>query len=245
VGVEFFSSLVDEAIRKAGGQRMLAEKLELGLATVSAWRGEGLPRLDSFVKLLDYVGGDIRRALPGWEADAQGKALVEAPLLGRVAAGTARYSAEDGRTIVVSPQDFRRSRWYHCTRAPQSGRAIEWIQVDGASMEPEYPDGCLLACRPPADPANLPSGAHAILRTRAGDMTFKVVQFRGTGRNRELCAVPINRLYEVQFFPLGEVEIDWIVLGMFLHRVNDPTPARTGVLREGGGEPGEQGEVVA
>jgi hypothetical protein len=230
----WFQTFIDEAVIAEGGnESRLAERLGMkGTSQINRWRNGMEPKLGAAVEVIEALGGDIRRALPGWQPETA-QPLAEGMIIGRVAAGTARYSESDSTPVQFSPAPFLRSRWSPYTRTPQSGRRVEWIQVDGDSMEPDYLHGSLIACRPPRDPRELVDGVHAIIRNAAGDMTFKALHFRGTGRNREVVAVPLNRSHGLQFFPAAEVEIDWICLGMLDIRV-DRSAAGVPLLAETG-----------
>lgn len=234
---DWFKSWINAVIAAHGdNESRVADLLgHKGTSQVHRWALGQEPLLYKAADAFGKLGGDIRRALPDWEPD---HALTRPAgfIIGAVAAGTARFAAaEEPREVTVAPDSFLRSPWFAYTRAPESGRRIEWVQVSGDSMEPDYPNGSLLACRPPSNPRELPDGAHVILRTAAGDMTFKMAQFKGTGKHRQIIAIPLNRRHDVQFFDAAEVTIDWVCLGMIqLSILDGPSP---GLLRDG--MPGE------
>lgn len=74
ISLPWFHDLLLVAFEKAGkSHSTLAKQLGVSRQTIMAWEGTSLPRIDHFVVLVNYLGGDISRALPNYDpiADAR------------------------------------------------------------------------------------------------------------------------------------------------------------------------------
>lgn len=62
--------LIEKAVEKAGSTTALGAELGVSRPAVEKWlAGQGM-RAEVFISLLHYIGGDIRRALPDYDPDA-------------------------------------------------------------------------------------------------------------------------------------------------------------------------------
>jgi transcriptional regulator with XRE-family HTH domain len=66
----FFAAL-DAAKRKAGSRAALARALQTRHPTIMDWEEGAVPGVDKFLLLMEYIGGDIERALPGYDLTAE------------------------------------------------------------------------------------------------------------------------------------------------------------------------------
>lgn len=62
----WFYELLESAKTQAGSRSALARKLGMAPTGIIGWEEGGAPGADKLIALLDFMGGDIRRALPGW-----------------------------------------------------------------------------------------------------------------------------------------------------------------------------------
>lgn len=89
---EWFQKMLDDAKEKAGGSwDELADHLGVARGTVTGWAGEygRPPKMNDFLELLTYMGGNISRALPKWDP------YVEASVAVRQENGELRAEVED------------------------------------------------------------------------------------------------------------------------------------------------------
>jgi SOS-response transcriptional repressor LexA len=186
--------------------------------------GEGHnPTLATVEKLLRAIGGDIARALP---RDADGETLhingESMPVYGSVSAGRVDLAVEEVENIDAPSTLWRDSVYRALTTGP-----VHYLRVRGDSMEPDFPDGSLIACARP-NTAQLPDLTPVILR-HADDVTFKLFQRAG----KDVLAVPLNRSHPVQQFRLRDISVDYIVLGT-VTPYRQGTSASRRILRDNG-----------
>lgn len=203
----FHRLLVDHA-DKLGGQKALADKLGVGKSLVNSWLAGG--KVETALQIEEVVralGGDISRALPDYEPDAVGNITIE----GRVTANSQRYSSDDEKREVEGGLlgYLKTSKLFGLTTAPTC-----FIQVEGDSMAPDYPEGCLLVCRRPEASRDLPQNTPVIVSVDGGgDRNFKMLQ-RVDGYTN---LVPINvRSHDVQTFKTKDVRVEWVVIGRII-----------------------------
>ena len=71
--------LVRTAISTLGSQTELAKALDCSQSTISLWKsGESQPLSGAYLRMLDLIGGDISRALPGWKPESPDHKMIEA-----------------------------------------------------------------------------------------------------------------------------------------------------------------------
>lgn len=67
--------LVEEGKKNAGGYEQLAEIIGIKRQSLMGWTTGSSPRLFNFIKLLDFLGGDIARALPEYSHNEEAAKL--------------------------------------------------------------------------------------------------------------------------------------------------------------------------
>ena len=209
MGSQTIKSVVDQAIEQAKGVRGLAKQLGTSHSTVSGWTSGSCPSARLFEDMLKYLGGDIERALPDYDPETAPSMQV----LGRVAAGGEAVVYED--LELVHPQ---KDVWEHSSAAPLGFGPVQYMRVEGESMEPDYPRGCLIAVRRSTlKPWNVPHLSPVILVPKSAhdSATFKLVQVKRDANDKptQVLGVPINRSYDVLFWGPEEVGISHVVLG--------------------------------
>jgi hypothetical protein len=185
--------------------------------------GSGKPDILKAARVIEKIGGNIKRALPGWNPPDTTKLRAQLereyadrmePILhaGEVTGG--RMSATD-RSLSY-PEDrlsfldlWRESpMWPYFTKTEP---AIT-VTIRGTSMEPTYPDGCKIALgRYNGD--KLPQGAPCIFLTGVGDdaeRTFKL--YRSTTDN-VVIGWPLNPEHPPIIFR-RQPTIEYVVLGL-------------------------------
>lgn len=199
-------SLISLGIKKAGGNSTkLAEALGVSRTAVEKWMSGTEMRAGNFFGLLRYVGGDPDRALP----DYQPPVRAEVPVEGKVTATSGVFSSDNERRVVPGGLIglLKDSRLDSITHG-----APVYIQVNGNSMAPDYPDGSMLVCKRPTSLREMPHNAPVIARVD-GDLTFKYYQRSGNFVH----LFPINSTeHTVQTFEARKVEIDYVVVARFV-----------------------------
>jgi SOS-response transcriptional repressor LexA len=221
---KWFYEVLEAAKEKAGSRAALARALDTRHPTIMDWEEGSVPGLDKFLQLLDYAGGDISRALPGYQDEPQRPSIR---VYGRVSAGLVTLAQQEERVVEGEDGAWKSSVYRKLTHGP-----IIYLEVSGNSMEPEYPDGALLACAKPSQ-RSLPDLTPVIARVDES-ATFKLYRMSRDRSNRaEVELVPINRSYHIQRFAPSQVAIDYVVLGFinpWKHGVS--SEPRMPILRE-------------
>lgn len=130
-------------------------------------------------------------------------------LLGSVNAGTSTVAVEDPVWIDVDGMFSGVAVW------DVTEGDVALLRVLGSSMEPDFPDGSLIAVRRPR--FRPPDGTPVVLETENGSATLKLlyVQVDSKGEVRTVTGVPLNsREHGVQFFNPEDVRVSWVVLGL-------------------------------
>jgi SOS-response transcriptional repressor LexA len=168
----------------------------------------------SFVeKVLKKTGGDLSRALPDYD-EPEAKPPVEITIWGRVSAGPCTLASQEPETLPSQAHAWQRSRYRNLTR----GQVI-FLQVDGESMEPQFPNGSLLACAKPAT-RDLPDLTPIIARI-GEECTFKLYRPTTDRKgNPEIELLPLNRTYRTTRHNPRDITIDYIALGVLNPWVN-------------------------
>lgn len=223
----WFRPLLDSAKDKAGSRLALARKIGMSHPAIMEWEEGAVPGLDRFLELLEYVGGDISHALPGDPHPARGS---EVKVWGEVSAGNALVSEQHPEYIDALTLNWQESRAWSRTTGP-----VAYLRVRGDSMEPAYPDRCLIACRAPQPMMTIPQGWPAILQdVTTHEQTFKLhYEVRGKGGRPVVLGVPINNRHELVSFSKGRPIVNYLVLGKVQPFMGD-LPERGMILRDSG-----------
>lgn len=205
--MDWFYNCLTDYLKRVGTQKEAAYRLGVSQSMLSGYvRRDNVPSVAFADRLLREIGGDIRRALPDYEPD--GPPAQPLTVHGRVSAGRVNLAVEETHTFPSINDAWRESIYRQFTTGP-----VTYLTVHGDSMEPHYPDGCLLACARPAT-RELPDLTPVI--ARAGDgATLKLYRLgRDRRRQPEVELIPINfPQHDIQRFAPGAIEIDYIVLG--------------------------------
>ena len=204
----WFADAMVSALAQAGSVTALADKARIPRSSIDSWADGSLPNAEYVERILAFVGGDIRRALPGYEfrvgEDVAASMSVE--VLGQVAAGSVTMEGTKRYTVEVAGNSWRTSRFWPLTH----GRVV-FLEVAGDSMTPDYQPGSLIACRAPVDPRRLPDATPCIFREGADGSTFKLLR-RVKTRPETVVAEPLNRAHQI--IPVTDrTRIDYVVLG--------------------------------
>lgn len=203
----WFADAMVSALAQAGSVTALADKARIPRSSIDSWADGSLPNAEYVERILAFVGGDIRRALPGYEfrvGEDAGAMSVE--VLGQVAAGSVTMEGTKRYAVDVSGHAWRASRFWPLTHGQ-----VVFLEVSGDSMTPMYRDGDLLACRAPVDPRNLPDRTPCVFTIRGEGSTFKLLM---RARGGYLVAQPLNSAYKaIVFTAEDKPRIDWVVLG--------------------------------
>lgn len=204
--MEWFVPLLKKFIEKAGSETRAAKELGVDQKTINNLK-LGItkrPRLDLAEELLKRMDGDISRALPDYEPDYEKQPVT---LLGRVSAGYATLAVEDPQRIPDFKNIWERSR-YRCITTGE----VVMLEVQGDSMEPQFPDGCLLAIARPS--GEIPNRTPVIALVKGEEATFKIWSLQKNAYGQEqVMLYPLNPTHEVQQYRRGDVIPLYIVLG--------------------------------
>lgn len=219
--MKWFRECLEELLRRHGGdEAVVADILHVSRRSVNGYRKPDAPTpgIDTADRLLAALGGDFKRAMPGWQPDAALLKKHAAPVrvYGEVSAGGADLREQAVEEDGCIERTLKHSPYYSLT-----GGELIWLRVSGSSMAPTYPAGSLLACRRPNKPkTELPHGTPVILLAEGGETTFKLFQYHP--KKRQVSGVPINQAYDVQFWPADAVEVQLVVLGCLAPHVDIP-----------------------
>jgi phage repressor protein C with HTH and peptisase S24 domain len=216
-----------------GGISRLAEKLAMPRETVDRWAsGESVPDYRKASEILRKLGGDVERAFPSYqpptlltairELEGQyGKPAEPIRVAGRVTGGRLAISGQDDIEETTFEDLWRSSPWWGLTNKELP---IVLVQVQGSSMAPHYPDGSMIALRPPSDRRQVPNGAPCVFRQGGlggEERTFKILW---ETRRGEIIGWPLNYPeHKPVVFRRGEVDIEYLVLGVLNQRVETAT----------------------
>lgn len=198
-----FQTWLIERVREAGSESAVARKIGVAPNYVHKWVNGQQPSLEHFARAVKAYGGNLEDAFPQHE----GRVQESLPVYGRVSAGTVSYAEQELRIIEGTPRVWSESVYRQHTTGP-----VIYIEVVGNSMEPEFPDGCLLACARPGV-SILPQFTPVIARID-DQYTFKLysIAMNPYGK-KEVRLTPLNRAFQVQSYRLSDVHIDYVVVG--------------------------------
>jgi SOS-response transcriptional repressor LexA len=225
---------LEKAFEKAGGDhKKVAAVAGVSGEAARKWKeGTNKPRGTHLEKLMAFVG-EVP-ATPHSGAAVSGGATGEGEALkvfGVVSAGLTRVAEQEERVISSPSRVWKTSVYRKLTM-----NEVIYLEVKGNSMEPDYPDGCFLACAKPAVRMDeIPDLTPVIARVN-DDATFKLfrVSYDRNGR-KEVELLPINRSFHIQRFNWRDAVVDYIALGFinpWKHGLN--SEPRSLVLRERG-----------
>lgn len=208
---DWFMDLVRERMELLGlkNSKQLAEHVGKPAPTVWRWlKGIQAPAYKDLTEVAEKLGINLPTTTVNETPNEYRTKADELKIFGTVAAGVAKVAEQELRVLTSPREAWKSSAYWSLIH----GEVI-YLEVDGPSMEPEYPDGCLLACAKPADPSAIKDFTPVIARIDT-DVTFKLFR-RSTDRagRPEVELVPLNRLFDVQRYAPRDVHIDFIVLG--------------------------------
>lgn len=218
---EWFRALIMRELERVGGsQNRLSEHLAVHPSLVSRWVLGGSPRAEALPELLRRMGGDIRRAFPGWkpEAAAGPGAVPEGeagsfPIVGVVNGRDDHAAAADA---VREPEVAYGSVWRHLSPEAWQLTAgpVVGLRVEGTAMEPDYPSGCVVVCRVPQDPAMLADGMDCVFEGPGARWAFRRLQRAANGARGVVLGIPLNlREHQPLTWTPMQVKIAYVVLG--------------------------------
>lgn len=205
-------------VEDCGSQVAAAGKLGIPQTSISDYlKRRTEPKVGVIDKVMNALGGDLSRALPDWQGTSEPSIIIA----GQVSAGAVVHAQEDPRILEGGlAANWRQSAFWPLVDA---SRPLVYLEVRGDSMEPDFPEGSLLACGRPAGP--VPDLTPVIARV-GDEATFKLlVRSRHRGR-QEVELHPVNRTYRVARFAPSEVVVDYVVLGF-------ANPWKQGVVVQG------------
>ena len=184
-------------------QQELASRLSVGQTTISAWeRGTREPDHQSLSALADIFGVSTDYILGRDESALEailGKpspGAVRIPVLGRVAAGTPLYTAEE----IID--------WEEIPEAMAQGHEFFALKIRGRSMEPHICDNDVVIVR---RQSTCDSGSIAIVLVNGDEATCKRVKFTPQG----ISLISSNPEFEPMFYTQKEVsELPVEILGV-------------------------------
>ena len=178
---------------KSMSQQDLAARLSVGQTTISAWeRGTREPDYQSLSALADIFGVSTDYILGREESALEailGKpspGAVRIPVLGRVAAGTPLYTAEE----IID--------WEEIPEAMAHGHEFFALKIKGQSMEPQICNGDVVIVRRQQSCDN---GSVAIVLVDGDEATCKRIKFTDQG----ISLVSANPAYEPMFYTNKEI----------------------------------------
>lgn len=203
-----FTDIIVHEIERLGGERIgmvrLAEKLGENYSQVHRWKNGQQPKFNTAAAVIERLGGDMARALPGW-SKAEGTA--DAPsvqILGQVQAGAFSQAGEALGEIHLDVSAWEKGPYQGLTYGDTS-----LVQIVGDSMEPRYTAGEFLVCRAPVDPTRLNDNTPCIFTGPDGS-TFKLLR---KSRDGVIIGQPLNPQHEIIVFNGRNVTVQLVVLG--------------------------------
>lgn len=185
----------------------LADNLGENKATVHRWlNGLSMPKNTKLVRILKDIGGDIERALPDYVPPGP---MAPLQLVGTVQAGSSQFTQSELEIEESLNFLWSNTSAWHCSTGP-----VQYVRVIGDSMEPIYPEGCLIAIRNWRPGASVPHSTPVIfIDETTKSCTFKLYQERRRGKITLLIGVPINPRHEALVWKESEATVHKIVLG--------------------------------
>jgi hypothetical protein len=202
----WFSDAIDAYMRDTKlGESELARRLGVARQTLNAWRGGRMPEEPRQVEMLTKMGGDIRRAFPAERVSGPMPAMS---ILGTVQAGSSTMTLQEVETHTDLNFLWQRSSgWVH-SKGP-----VSYIRVTGDSMDPVYPEGCIVAVREPVS-MELPKSTPVVfLDLATQSSTLKLFQRRTIRGKDAIFGVPINPRHDAMIWSPKDVRIQFVVLG--------------------------------
>lgn len=203
--MNWFKDLLLAELKRRGerSHSELAAQLGVTHSTINKWvAGVPNPKLSNVEALLKIVGGDINRALPGYNVD---QGILELEEIGSCSAGEVQFTVEERKKIQVGRDLFSRSVFYYMTDGN-----FRLVRIDGDSMEPDMPDGSHVVVSAPIV-QTIPSRTPVIFRDKMTDeMTLKLYE----EKKGMIMGLPLNPENETHLWKKSEVTVDYVVLGV-------------------------------
>ena len=210
----FTTALKREMLRRGlRTQAELAEVLGKPSASVSRWiRGKQSPAFDDLSDIAGRLGWRMGDADPLPKTTRVKRQKPPATVIGHVSAedgANADFARDDGRTFESPDKVWEKSPYRHLV----ANSPIVYFDVQGESMEPDFPHGSFLACARPATD-DLPELTPVIARAR-DQMTFKLYRATRTALGHpEVELVPVNQCIRTLRFEPHDVVVEYVVLGV-------------------------------
>lgn len=222
---ETLQRLIEAAKKKAGSRNALARVLGVAAPTIIEWEEGGGIKSTNADALRAFLGEDSSLA-PRADNTEVVAAIPQYAILGEVAAGACVELLSDPVLI-----DGPRHVWQRSTLWAHGTGPTHYLRVRGDSMDPEWPDGTLVAVRAPATPIEmLPDLAPVVFadQLRPGEHTFKLLQVeyapRDRAKVRAILGIPVNRTHRTIVWRPGEVSVKFLVVGA-IHPVVTKSPS--------------------
>jgi Peptidase S24-like/Helix-turn-helix len=203
---EFMARVYEEAVRIAGNIKELSKLIGIPRTTINGWIKDGaIPSAERFAILLDFIGGNLSRALP--DCTLGNHPHPEIQIFGRVTANSERWSVNAEKFSISSCDEvYKRSKLYHMT----TGKSV-YLQVEGDSMAPVYPHASVICCRRPSVGIDqIPAGSPVICEVE-GENNFKLISH---DRNKNMVILtPINPGHQVTICHDRKIKIPYLVVG--------------------------------
>lgn len=184
----------------------LARRLGESRQNVNHWRSGRMPEPHRQGPLLEKMGGDIRRALPGYQPPEGQRPLT---VMGTVQAGSSSTNLQHSEEHADLDFLWRKSSGWAYSTGP-----VRYLRVVGDSMEPAYPANSIIAVRA-HNGMPLPHSMPVVLLDRTTQSSMvKLYQKKLRGTRAVVFGVPINPLHEVMsWHSEDDVKIQFVVLG--------------------------------
>lgn len=233
--------VIDSLLAQGMTQQEIGRRLGVKTTTVNYYKngrvndkGEHYypePTVRTWEAALEVEGYSISKTRPSDVEIAQTRDPLR--VMGTVSAGVTRVAEQEIRVISGPSAAWSGSKYWGLTTG-----AVFYLEVTGDSMEPDYPNGCLLACAPSAVGAkDIPNFTPVIARVHdSDDCTFKLYRRTLNEIGREVAdLIPLNKSHDLQRYRLRDVAVSSIVLG-FLNpwRRGVSIEYRAPVLRDSG-----------
>lgn len=198
------TDLLADAILKAGSAADLAKKLKISPSNFVNYDSGSTPSIQIIERIVNYVGGDIKRALPNYSDGSMIREAVPAygapgaALLGQVQAGAFCSAGDSKKTL---PLDLR--MWGKNTAD------MGIVEVVGDSMMPRYAPGQYLICERVKNIGDIRDGTPCIFEEH-GETTFKLLRWLDKG---QAIAQPINCDHKLIALTGRKVRVQLVVIG--------------------------------
>jgi len=203
---DWIIELIEQATSRAGNAANLAKQLKISPGNFVNYQSGTTPTVKVLDKLISYMGGDIRRALPSFDDQGE-KRTPKMMVYGQVHAGT----VEEGGQFQYEVDGISEGAWKANSLWQKTHGKTILLEIFGDSMSPDYHEGDLIVCREPSNPHELPDGTPCVFRESRGS-TFKVL--RWTSDKRSVVGMPLNPLHKpIVFKDSEDFRIRYVVLG--------------------------------